>query len=56
MKKYLSIALVLAVVGSFVVRAPARQQPGVGGSAFHKNDTTYSTEVVTPHVAWATKL
>ena len=27
-----------------------------GGSAFHKNDITYSSEVVTPHVDWATKL
>src|SRR4030095_6947933 len=27
-----------------------------GGSAFHKNDITYSTEVVTLHVDWATKL
>jgi hypothetical protein len=30
--------------------------PGIGGSTFHKNDITYSTEVVTPHVKWATKL
>ncbi len=29
---------------------------GVGGSAFHKNDITYSTEIETPHVKWATKL
>ena len=32
------------------------QEAGVGGSAFHKNDITYSTEVVTPHVKWATSL
>ncbi|MGD0112682.1 MAG: beta-galactosidase trimerization domain-containing protein, partial [Armatimonadota bacterium] len=32
------------------------RQPGVGGSAFHKNDITYSTAVATPHVAWASKL
>ena len=32
------------------------QEAGVGGSDFHKNDITYSTEVVTPHVEWATKL
>ena len=31
-------------------------EQGVGGSDFHKNDITYSTEVVTPHVAWAAKL
>src|SRR5580700_7377838 len=28
----------------------------VGGSAFHKNDITYSTSVATPHINWATKL
>ena len=32
------------------------QEAGVGGSTFHKNDITYSTEVVTPHVEWATSL
>ena len=32
------------------------EEGGVGGSDFHKNDITYSTEVVTPHVPWATKL
>jgi hypothetical protein len=35
---------------------PDADQGPVGGSAFHKNDITYSREVVTPHVAWATKL
>ncbi len=30
--------------------------PPTGGSAFHKNDITYSTSVVTPHIDWATKL
>ncbi|MFN2531376.1 MAG: beta-galactosidase, partial [Pyrinomonadaceae bacterium] len=29
---------------------------GVGGSSFPKNDITYSTAVLTPHVAWASKL
>jgi len=42
------------------VRSPRPSPPEptdpVGGSSFHKNDITYSTEVVTPHVAWATKL
>lgn len=28
----------------------------VGGSAFHKNDITYSTSVATPHIKWAAKL
>lgn len=32
------------------------KEVGVGGSDFHKNDITYSTEVATPHVKWATKL
>jgi Beta-galactosidase trimerisation domain/Beta-galactosidase len=32
------------------------RQNGVGGSPFPKNDITYSKEVVTPHVPWATKL
>ncbi len=56
MKKLLSITLSLALLlVSFVVQARA-QQNGVGGSSFHKNDITYSKEVVTPHVDWATKL
>src|ERR1043165_4107166 len=32
------------------------QERGTGGSTFPKNDITYSTAVVTPHVPWATKL
>src|SRR5215216_1099191 len=55
MKKFLSVALSLLVLVSVASR-PRAQQVGVGGSSFHKNDITYSTEVVTPHVAWATKL
>ncbi len=59
MKKtlYASLAILalvsIALYGSLHGHA---QQGGVGGSAFHKNDITYSTEVVTPHVPWATKL
>ena len=34
----------------------AQEQQGTGGSTFAKNDITYSTAVVTPHVSWATKL
>src|SRR5262245_30142588 len=30
--------------------------PPTGGSAFHKNDITYSTSVATPHRDWATTL
>ncbi len=36
--------------------AEAAPEEGVGGSAFHKNDITYSTEVETPHVKWASRL
>jgi hypothetical protein len=53
MKKltYISFAVVLLLV-SFA----NGQEAGVGGSTFHKNDITYSTAVVTPHVEWATPL
>ncbi len=56
MKKLSSIssAFVLLVAAFIVVNHA--QESGVGGSAFHKNDITYSTEVVTPHVNWATSL
>ncbi len=59
MKKifYASLAIIafiyIALYGA--LRGDA-QQGGVGGSAFHKNDITYSMEVVTPHIPWATKL
>ena len=51
----LLVTLLVAVLG---VTAFAQEQraAGVGGSDFHKNDITYSTEVATPHVDWATKL
>ena len=53
------VTLAALAVGGFVWAQeqsnPAPEQ-GVGGSAFHKNDITYSTEVVTPHVEWASKL
>lgn len=53
MKKFSYISLVSALLlASFAYG----QEAGVGGSAFHKNDITYSTEVVTPHVKWATSL
>jgi hypothetical protein len=56
MKRSLSFSLVsILVLASFAARNFG-QQAGVGGSAFHKNDITYSTEVVTPHVKWATTL
>ncbi len=56
MKRSFAISLVaILVLASFALRSFG-QQAGVGGSAFHKNDITYSTEVVTPHVKWATVL
>src|SRR5882724_12657596 len=44
------------LVGTLLILRGHPQQTGVGGSSFQKNDITYSTEVVTPHVEWATKL
>jgi hypothetical protein len=57
MKKvlYTALAFVLAIC-SCILCGYGQQQGGVGGSAFHKNDITYSTEVQTPHIEWATKL
>ena len=51
-------AFYLVVLGITLVlfSVSAREQQGVGGSNFPKNDITYSTEVVTPHVPWATNL
>jgi hypothetical protein len=51
----LTCLLILAIT-LLVVPAPAPEQKSAGGSTFAKNDITYSTSVVTPHVAWATKL
>src|SRR5215217_451452 len=51
----LTCLLILAIT-LLLFPASARQQKGVGGSTFVKNDITYSTAVVTPHVPWATKL
>ena len=51
-----SIYFVIVVVTLLLLHASAEEQKNVGGSTFPKNDITYSTEVVTPHVAWATKL
>jgi hypothetical protein len=50
------ICLVVLVVTLVLFHASAQEQKGVGGSTFAKNDITYSTAVVTPHVPWATKL
>src|SRR5215217_5995857 len=48
--------LVILAITALLFHASAQQQRNVGGSAFAKNDITYSKEVITPHVAWATKL
>src|SRR5919112_3479753 len=50
---YLTLSALALVALAPVGRA---QQTGVGGSSFHKNDITYSAEVATPHVPWATRL
>src|SRR2546429_1670154 len=53
MKKRSSISFVsLLVLASFAFLSYG-QESGVGGSAFHKNDITYSTEEATPHVNWS---
>jgi len=51
-----SIYFVIVAVTLLLFHASAKEQKNVGGSTFPKNDITYSTEVVTPYVAWATKL
>jgi hypothetical protein len=53
MTRTISIAVLVTLI---ILSAYAQQQHGVGGSPFPKNDITYSKEVVTPHVKWASKL
>src|SRR5512137_1410938 len=48
--------ITVAVLSMWFLLAVAGDEKGVGGSAFHKNDITYSTAVATPHVKWATRL
>ena len=50
------ICFVILLLTLVLFQASAQQQKGVGGSTFAKNDITYSTAVVTPHVPWATRL
>src|SRR5215510_6805204 len=50
------ICLVVLVITLALLHVSAQEQKGVGGSTFAKNDITYSTTVVTPHVPWATRL
>ena len=56
MNRFLLISLALIVFALRIASGHEKEQVAVGGSAFHKNDIAYSTEVVTPHVSWATKL
>ena len=56
MRKFSSVSFVSVLVLASYALLSYGQADGVGGSAFHKNDITYSTEVVTPHVKWATIL
>jgi hypothetical protein len=56
MKKLSPISFASIVVLASFALLGYGQDGGVGGSAFHKNDITYSTAVVTPHVNWATTL
>lgn len=51
-----SLYFVIVVITLLLFHVSAEEQKNPGGSAFPKNDITYSTEVVTPHVPWATKL
>ena len=51
-----SLSMAIATVALLILTTYAQNHRGVGGSSFHKNDITYSKEVVTPHVPWATKL
>jgi len=54
MRLWTILALGLCLIAPRI--AGAADEEGVGGSDFHKNDITYSTEVETPHVDWASQL
>ncbi len=53
MRKTICVALLFLAGAAFTAGDDAQ---GVGGSAFHKNDITYSTSVATPHVKWAPRV
>jgi hypothetical protein len=55
MNRFLCISAVI-VIALRIASGQGQQQSATGGSAFHKNDITYSTDVLTPHIEWATKL
>ncbi|HSE25813.1 MAG TPA: beta-galactosidase trimerization domain-containing protein [Pyrinomonadaceae bacterium] len=52
----ITLFLVLLLSSIFFFQTSEKTPAGIGGSSFPKNDITYSTEVVTPHVPWATNL
>ena len=54
MRKF--IYFVILAITLLLFHASAQEPKSVGGSTFAKNDITYSTAVVTPHVPWATRL
>src|ERR1700747_3338509 len=54
MKKTIFLALFLSAI--LFSSGSGQDGSGVGGSTCAKNEITYSTEVVTAHVPWATKL
>ncbi|HUS13376.1 MAG TPA: beta-galactosidase trimerization domain-containing protein [Pyrinomonadaceae bacterium] len=56
MNRFLCISVAVIVIALRIASGQGQQQRATGGSAFHKNDITYSTDVVTPHIDWATKL
>src|SRR6267143_5009174 len=56
MKKRSSLSFIFFILLASLSLLSYGEEVGVGGSAFHKNDITYSTEVLTPHVDWASNL
>src|SRR5678816_2674851 len=56
MKRIVSISAVLFIAVAYFALTSSSQENGIGSSGFHKNDITYSMEVVTPHVKWANSL
>ncbi|HEV2827461.1 MAG TPA: beta-galactosidase trimerization domain-containing protein [Pyrinomonadaceae bacterium] len=56
MNRFLCISVAVIVFALATASGLEQERNRTGGSAFHKNDITYSTEVVTPHIDWATKL
>src|ERR1044072_7452925 len=48
--------LLIPAITLLLFTVSAQEEKGTGGSTFAKNDITYSTAVVTPHIPWATRL